>query len=128
MQFLANHNGKRLYVQLFNMADTAFSYGRALIICQFVQESFKVKESSLQIWNADITFLLSGPGLVYHYSTKPFLITISITSISPLHSRHFIEKPGFTTFNMNNASKSIKTNIQQFHINLNWTNVSLNWS
>ncbi len=37
---------------MLDMVDTASSYGRALIICQFLQESFKVKESSLhEIWN-----------------------------------------------------------------------------
>ena len=28
-----NYYGKRLYVQMFDMVDTAFSYGRALIVC-----------------------------------------------------------------------------------------------
>ncbi len=46
---------------MFDIVDTAFSFGRALIICEFIQESFKVKESSLhEIWNADTAFLLSG--------------------------------------------------------------------
>ncbi len=41
------------------MVDTAFSYRRALIVCYFLQESFKVKENSLhEIWNADTAFLL----------------------------------------------------------------------
>ena len=31
----------------YNMIDTAFSYGRVLIVCSFLQESSKVKESSL---------------------------------------------------------------------------------
>ncbi len=38
---------KRLYVHIFSVVDTALSYGRALIICLFLQESFKVKQSSL---------------------------------------------------------------------------------
>ena len=43
---------------MFDMIDTAFSYGRALIICIFLLESFKVKESSLpEIWNADKYFV-----------------------------------------------------------------------
>ncbi len=43
------------------MVDAAFSYERALIVCKFLQESFKVKESNLhEIWNADTMFLLSG--------------------------------------------------------------------
>ena len=48
---------------MFDVVDTAFSYGSALIVCWFLQESFEVKESSLYvIWNADIAFacLLSG--------------------------------------------------------------------
>ncbi len=32
---------------MFDMVDTVFPYGRALIICYFLQESFKVNESSL---------------------------------------------------------------------------------
>ncbi len=44
---------------MLNVVDTAFSYCRTLIICEFLQESSKVKESSLyKIWNADTTFLL----------------------------------------------------------------------
>ncbi len=50
---------------MFDMVDTAFSYGRALIACYFFQESFRVEESSLYgIWNADTAFfLLSGAEL-----------------------------------------------------------------
>ncbi len=36
------------YLQKFDMVDTVLSYGRALIVCKFLQESSKVKESSLQ--------------------------------------------------------------------------------
>ena len=32
---------------MLGMLDTAFGYVRALIVCKFLQESFKVKESSL---------------------------------------------------------------------------------
>ncbi len=39
--------GKRLYVHMFDMVDTAFSYGRALVGCKFLQESSKVKGSCL---------------------------------------------------------------------------------
>ena len=46
---------------MVDMVDTAFSYGWALIVCLFLQESFKVKESSLrEIWNADTALLLGG--------------------------------------------------------------------
>ncbi len=38
--------GKRLYVHVLDMVDTAFSCGRILIVYWFLQESFKVKESS----------------------------------------------------------------------------------
>ena len=43
---------------MFDMVDTAFSYRRILIICEFLQESSKVNESSLHvIWNAHTVFL-----------------------------------------------------------------------
>ncbi len=43
------------------MVHTAFTYGRALIVCLFLLETFKVKESSLhEILNASTVFLLSG--------------------------------------------------------------------
>ncbi len=46
---------------MFDMVDTAFSYGREMIVCLFLQESLKVKESSLyEIQNADTAFLLGG--------------------------------------------------------------------
>ncbi len=32
---------------MFAMVDTPFSYGRALIVCLFLQEYFKVEEGSL---------------------------------------------------------------------------------
>ena len=45
---------------MFHKVNTAFSYGRALIVYLFLQESFTVKESSLhKIWNIDTSFLLS---------------------------------------------------------------------
>ncbi len=51
---------------MFDMVDTAFSYGSALVVC-YLQESSMVsmvKESSLhEIWNEDIAFLLSGADL-----------------------------------------------------------------
>ncbi len=50
---------------MFNVIDTAFSYGRALIACLFLQESSKGKESGVdEIWNADIAFLLGGAELI----------------------------------------------------------------
>ncbi len=43
---------------MFDMVDTAFSIEE--IVCQFLQESFKVKESSYDgIWNADTAFILN---------------------------------------------------------------------
>ncbi len=46
---------------MFDMVRTAFSYIRWLIVCQFLELSSKVKESSLhEIWNADTAFLLGG--------------------------------------------------------------------
>ena len=50
-----------MYVHIFDLVDSAFSYGRALIACWFLQESFKLIESSLhEIWNADAAFLLNN--------------------------------------------------------------------
>ena len=58
---------------MFDMEDTAFSYGRALIVCKYLQESFKVKESSLcVIWNADTVFLLTGADIVFNSYHKEF--------------------------------------------------------
>ena len=49
---------------MFNVVDTAFRYGRELIVCLFCQEFFKVKESSVHvILNADTAFLLGGADL-----------------------------------------------------------------
>ena len=46
---------------MFDMVDTVFNHGRALIVCLFLQESIKLKESNLyKIWNADTAFLLGG--------------------------------------------------------------------
>ena len=43
---------------MFRVADTAFSYRRELIVFFFLQESSKVKESSLlKIWSTDTAFL-----------------------------------------------------------------------
>ncbi len=42
---------------MVNKVDTVFSYGKALITCLFLQESFKVKESSLhEILKVDTAF------------------------------------------------------------------------
>ena len=51
---------------MIDMVDTAFiSYGKALIIIYFLQESSKVKEITLhKILNADTAFLLGGPELL----------------------------------------------------------------
>ncbi len=39
---------------MFDMVDTAFSYGRGLIVCSSLQEFSKTKESTLHvIWNVD---------------------------------------------------------------------------
>ena len=46
---------------MFDMVDTAFRYWRVVIVCLFLQEFYKVKESSLhEIWNADTAFLLEA--------------------------------------------------------------------
>ncbi len=46
---------------MFDVVDTAWSYWRALVVCLFLQESFKVKESSLhEILNAGTAFSFGG--------------------------------------------------------------------
>ena len=46
---------------MFNMVYTVFSCRRGFIVCWVLQESLKVKESSLHdIWNEDTAFLLRG--------------------------------------------------------------------
>ena len=50
---------------MFDMVDTAFSYGRGLIVCKFLQDSFKVKESSWhEFRNADTAFILGGADML----------------------------------------------------------------
>ena len=52
---------ERLYVHMFDIVDTPFSYGRGLIVCSSLQEFSKTKESILHmIWNVDTAFLLCG--------------------------------------------------------------------
>ena len=54
---------------MFNVVDTAFCYGRALIACLFLWESFKGEVTSLhEIRNADTAFFPSRTE-VYHTST-----------------------------------------------------------
>ncbi len=49
---------------MFDMVDTLLSHGRALIVCSFLQESSKIKESRLhEIWTTDTAFLLGGVDL-----------------------------------------------------------------
>ncbi len=51
---------------MFDLVDTSFIFGRASIVCYFLQEFFKEKEISLhEIWNADTAFLLSGADIWY---------------------------------------------------------------
>ena len=46
---------------MFDMIDIAFNYWRALIVCLFLRESSKVKESSFYvIWNAHTAFYFVG--------------------------------------------------------------------
>ena len=63
---LINSHGKMLFVHMLDIVDTTFSYGRELIVCLFLQESSKVKESSLyEIWNADTAFLVTCSYFIY---------------------------------------------------------------
>ncbi len=53
---------------MFDIVDTAFSYGRGLIICSSLQEFSKTKESTMHvIWNVDTAFLLCGADVLYFY-------------------------------------------------------------
>ncbi len=67
-----------------DMVDTVFSYWRALIICQFLQESSKVEESSLHvIRNAHTTFLLCGTDISSRVpTTSAFYVPLPINSIN----------------------------------------------
>ena len=70
---------------MFDMVDIAFSYGRALIICYFFQESFKVNESSLhEIWNADTAFVLNwGRDMVYTGENVNLITYLKLLHNSP---------------------------------------------
>ena len=49
---------------MFHNRDTPFSCGRTLIVCLILQESFKVKKSSMHVIRvADTAFLLTGAGV-----------------------------------------------------------------
>ncbi len=74
--FRSIHNcSKRLYVHMFDVVDTAFSYGRALIICLLVQESSKVKESSLhEMWMQIRHFYLVGKYGSYNISSYHIIL------------------------------------------------------
>ncbi len=69
--FLSIHfHTKRLYVHLFDIVDTPFSYRRGLIVCSSLPEFSKTKESTLQvIWNVDTAFLLCGADLLNNLLT-----------------------------------------------------------
>ena len=52
---------KKLYLHMFYIVDTAFSYEKELIVCSFPQEFSKGKESSLQlICNVHTEFYFVG--------------------------------------------------------------------
>ncbi len=85
---------------MLDMVDTTFSFGRALIVCWSLKESFKVKERSLhEIWNAaDIAFLLGEADL----HVRPELRKMLFMSI---HLFWYQTKHKQTNKN-NNASRS----------------------
>ena len=60
---------KKLYLRMFDIVDTVFSYERELIICLFLQDFSTGKGSSLHlICNAHTTFLLCAADLsTWHY-------------------------------------------------------------
>ena len=56
---------KKLYLYLYDIIDTAFSYERELTVCSFLQDFSNGKGSNLQlICNAHTAFLLCGAELV----------------------------------------------------------------
>ena len=58
-------HAKKLYLHMFDIVDTAFSYERELITCSFLQDFSKGKGSSLQlICNTHTAFLFCGSELV----------------------------------------------------------------
>ncbi len=62
---------KRLYVHMFDIVDTPFSYRRQLIVCSSLQEFSKTKESTMHvIWNVDTAFLLCGADILYCISSR----------------------------------------------------------
>ena len=76
---------------MLHILDTAFSNGRGLIVCQFLQESFKVKESSFpEIWNADTAFFY----LVGQYYI-PGSMSLAMTLLAPasLHAIALAPQP-----------------------------------
>ncbi len=89
---LIHSHGKRLYGHMFDIKDIALSYRRTLIVCLFLQESSKVKESSLHtIWSADTAFLLCGADLCHTwvYSIKTFRVLWSkVCQMFPSFRRH----------------------------------------
>ncbi len=46
---LIHSHGKRLYVYMFDIVDTPFSYGRGSIVCSSLQEFSKTKESTMRV-------------------------------------------------------------------------------
>ena len=48
--FISIHSyAKKLYLHMFGTVDTVFSYERELIVCSFLQDFSKGKESNLQL-------------------------------------------------------------------------------
>ncbi len=54
---------------MFDIVDTAFSYGRGLIVCSSLQEFSKTRESTLHvIRNVDTAILLCGADVYLWHS------------------------------------------------------------
>ena len=49
ISFQSTHMLKKLYLHIFDIVDTAFSYERELLFCSFLQDFSKGKGSSLQL-------------------------------------------------------------------------------
>ena len=72
-------HAKMLYLHMFDIVDTVFSFERKLIVCSFLQKFLQRKESILHlICNAHVAFLLCGADII----VSPLSHTIDTQRIS----------------------------------------------
>ena len=86
---IIHNHAKKLYLHMFDRADTAVSYKRELIVCSFLQDFFKGKGSSLHlICNAYTAFLLCEAELICCTSTT--LCQVMWNSPNHFHRQIFL--------------------------------------